>query len=284
MKTTTTTKHGLRYVCESLEAVGGKNMFLWENGIIPVEIPDDCKKVVIEGIKFFTDQPKLNKILTFQIKTPEDKNWVKFIPNSPLCTSEMIGRRKDPGPQEITLTRDATAPEVAHEIMHALGFFHEHQRVDRSGHIVVEGGLETVSPLLYHNFKIVGEDEGAERLTAYDFQSILHYQDGLFVDQKTEVELKVPPGVIIVSCLFFHVLLFSITHFQKKSITASIERTHRTQSKRCRRNSQSLFKGPLWISYCEGFRESDFFICSDDERFDFFSQTVLKSHSSTKPK
>ena len=41
------------------------------------------------------------------------------------------------GKQEIYLSKSVRAFTVAHEVMHALGFWHEHQRPDRDGYIEI---------------------------------------------------------------------------------------------------------------------------------------------------
>lgn len=59
---------------------------------------------------------------------------------------------------------------VIHELMHALGFYHEQSRTDRDSHVtVVDANIE---PGREHNFTIAF---GSTSLGPYDFGSLMHY-------------------------------------------------------------------------------------------------------------
>lgn len=83
---------------------------------------------------------------------------------------------------------DANYRTVAHEIIHALGFSHTHQRQDRGNYIHVEGPPprgepNTQTEANYYSWKAncasdnpdVFEDMGED----YDFGSIMHYEEGV---------------------------------------------------------------------------------------------------------
>lgn len=69
---------------------------------------------------------------------------------------------------------------VAHEIIHAMGFFHEHSRPDRDNYVTIV--LENVVEPYKHNF-----DKIPSSLTfgvPYDGLSIMHYPEDAFSKNK----------------------------------------------------------------------------------------------------
>lgn len=98
-----------------------------------------------------------------------DLNWVRFVAHPDACQSR-VGRRFFPGEQDIScqLTVDGFARgSVLHEMCHAAGLFHEHQRPDRDDYVVVVGGDDT-------NYGRKDSDD-VDLLGPYDYLSIMHY-------------------------------------------------------------------------------------------------------------
>jgi hypothetical protein len=72
---------------------------------------------------------------------------------------------------------------VIHEIGHAVGYFHEHQRPDRDQFVRVNlGNIEAGKE---HNFDI---RLGGTTLSPYDFGSIMHYSEDAFSDGGDTIE------------------------------------------------------------------------------------------------
>jgi hypothetical protein len=59
---------------------------------------------------------------------------------------------------------------VIHELMHALGFYHEQCRTDRNSYVTIV--TANIEPGTEHNFAIAA---GSTRLGPYDFGSLMHY-------------------------------------------------------------------------------------------------------------
>jgi len=79
------------------------------------------------------------------------------------------------GSQTVNLVNWSTRYIVCHELMHALGIFHEQQRSDRGTYVVVNQG-NIQSQYYSANFPInSGTPEGT-----YDFESIMHYDECSF--------------------------------------------------------------------------------------------------------
>ena len=80
------------------------------------------------------------------------------------------------GKQEIYLSQSVETFKVVHEVMHTLGFWHEHQRPDRDDHIqifadnIYPGARNQFDPLRPDQWKI----SKTNNLT-YDLDSIMHY-------------------------------------------------------------------------------------------------------------
>ncbi|VDM53232.1 unnamed protein product [Angiostrongylus costaricensis] len=92
------------------------------------------------------------------------------------CYSQ-VGRTG--GKQEISLGRGCLHHEIiVHELMHSLGFWHEHSRDDRDEHIRIR--WENILPGMESQFDKVSaflQDTQGEK---YDYRSIMHYDSTAF--------------------------------------------------------------------------------------------------------
>uniref|UniRef100_A0AC34QJB6 Metalloendopeptidase n=1 Tax=Panagrolaimus sp. JU765 TaxID=591449 RepID=A0AC34QJB6_9BILA len=92
------------------------------------------------------------------------------------CYSQ-VGRTG--GKQELSLGRGCLFHEIiVHELMHSLGFWHEHSRIDRDDHIQIK--WENILPGMKSQFDIISgalQDTLGEN---YDYRSIMHYDSTAF--------------------------------------------------------------------------------------------------------
>ncbi|KAF1376297.1 hypothetical protein PFLUV_G00210040 [Perca fluviatilis] len=63
---------------------------------------------------------------------------------------------------------------IEHELLHALGFYHEQSRTDRDDYVDI--WLDQVTPGLQHNFNKYNDDYITDQNTAYDYESVMHYR------------------------------------------------------------------------------------------------------------
>ncbi|KRX99297.1 Zinc metalloproteinase nas-15 [Trichinella pseudospiralis] len=73
------------------------------------------------------------------------------------------------GGQSLSLGKRCWRPDVIrHELMHTLGFYHEHSRYDRDHHFHLS--------IAYWSEYAIRLPSEAELLTPYDYNSIMHYE------------------------------------------------------------------------------------------------------------
>uniref|UniRef100_A0A0N5B965 Metalloendopeptidase n=1 Tax=Strongyloides papillosus TaxID=174720 RepID=A0A0N5B965_STREA len=83
------------------------------------------------------------------------------------------------GGQELSLAKGCLHDYIIiHELLHAIGFEHEHQRYDRDNYIEVV--YHNIEPSQYHNFDKVNIHEITTFNYKYDLKSIMHYDETAF--------------------------------------------------------------------------------------------------------
>lgn len=78
-------------------------------------------------------------------------------------------------------------PTTLHEIGHALGLMHEHQRPDRNSYISID--LNNADPAIHYAFELFSTMNNA---TAYDFNSIMHYEQYAFSNNHKPTIIVLP--------------------------------------------------------------------------------------------
>ncbi|GFU31036.1 astacin-like metalloprotease toxin 1, partial [Nephila pilipes] len=122
------------------------------------------KPVIMEGMA----QYQRYTCIRFVERTDE-RDFIRIF-NGNGCWS-IIGRNG--GMQNLSLGQGCNyVGLVVHELGHAIGLFHEHQRSDRNNYITVY--KDNVIPDQLHNFVLT--DPNSEIIfSRYDYNSIMHY-------------------------------------------------------------------------------------------------------------
>ncbi|GBC12577.2 zinc metalloproteinase nas-4-like [Rhizophagus irregularis DAOM 181602=DAOM 197198] len=141
---------------------------LWEYGIVPYvfndNVSDELKKLVMEAMKRITRV----SVIKF-VKRMNQRDYIKISDKGKF--SSYVGRIG--GKQNLHVTKDEirwpnTVGSVMHELMHALGFYHEHCRPDRNEYVHVGRTSRN-----YERFK----ESDVLCYGPYDFESIMHYSE-----------------------------------------------------------------------------------------------------------
>ncbi|GFY73339.1 low choriolytic enzyme [Trichonephila inaurata madagascariensis] len=87
---------------------------------------------------------------------------------------------------------------VLHELLHVLGFFHEHTRPDRDEFVTIFN--DNIKEASINNFRKMSDSRVTTFGLPYDFRSVLHYHDKEFaIDRsKKTIEPKVPVEKFII--------------------------------------------------------------------------------------
>ena len=116
-------------------------------------------------------------------------DYVEFVPGEG-CTAR-VGR--DGGRQNVSLAPRCDRRSVIHEILHALGFKHEHSRYDRDSYIRVD--FDNVQDEYREWFEIL--DPGFMQRGEYDLASVMHYTSYAFAIDRSRPTITTLDGGLI---------------------------------------------------------------------------------------
>lgn len=158
------------------EVVGFKNR-KWPKGNdgmirVPYAVPAGLSQTIRSKIARI--------VLEYQAKTcirmvpyNGERHHINFVQEGLVCSSP-LGMQY--GRNDVKLGYSCSWGSLAHEVMHSLGFFHEHTRSDRDDFIDIN--WSAVPGEFKHNFyKCTVYHEGCNDLkVGYDYDSIMHYK------------------------------------------------------------------------------------------------------------
>ncbi|PHV10939.1 M12 family metallopeptidase [Chitinimonas sp. BJB300] len=156
----------------------------WPNNtvyyIYDAQLPQTSRDAIQSGMNMIT-----NKTAIRFVPRTNEPNFVHFYRGSD-CSS-FVGMQG--GGQLISIANGCNAGRAAHEMMHALGWVHEHMRPDRDSYVKLN--TENIKTDFLSDFTKQGYSD-VDRLSDYDYDSIMHYNAWEFTKngQKTIVPLK----------------------------------------------------------------------------------------------
>ncbi len=161
---------------------------LWRDAIVPYVIDSDVSELQRQHVETAVAEWNDKTVISLVARTAE-ANYVRFrnIPTG-NCRSRvgMVG-----GEQVIGLPPGGcSANAVTHEIGHAVGLWHEHQRVDRWKYVSIEVGNLDRSLDAWFKAEHPGSD-------FYDFASVMHYGPLTATANGGFVMETIPPGIDI---------------------------------------------------------------------------------------
>lgn len=152
----------------------------WPKGIVYYKFDEELEPFTVDIIKQGIHHLKERTCLKFvelPKKDSQHKSFVNFF-SGDGCYSR-VGR--DPGDIQQNISIGIGCERigtVVHEIMHALGFFHEHTRPDRDKYVTID--WKNIEQEHERNFQKYPRDLGSSFGKPYDYESVMHYSKFAF--------------------------------------------------------------------------------------------------------
>lgn len=152
---------------------------LWDNRTIPFKINQNYsfdERALIE--RSLTTISSLT-CLNFKMSSDSDENFIHFKPPQGKAGGCWSYIGKTGGEQIVTLQKAdkssahcfSSEGRVIHEVLHAVGIYHEQSRPDRDKYIKIH--WENILPRYKKNFKLVTNK--GKHSYEYDYNSVMHY-------------------------------------------------------------------------------------------------------------
>nr|XP_039261435.1 meprin A subunit beta-like [Styela clava] len=151
--------------------------YLWTSTNIPFVYFDGLQAVSLEAIgsiELARQEYKLRTCLNFYERTDEP-NYIRFVSAGGCFSSVgMVG-----GFQRLSIGSGCERMAVCcHELMHAIGIWHEQSRADRDDYVEIMWDI--ISEGYENNFNKYDWEITDARRVPYDYNSIMHYSDSGF--------------------------------------------------------------------------------------------------------
>ena len=144
--------------------------WLWAYGIVYYAIDDTVSQTNRDRLQAAMDE--LESIANIHF-VPRTDQWSYVYIQNGAGNSSYVGQVG--GPQGLTLANWNYKYIICHELMHALGLWHEQQRPDRDSFVSIVAA--NIQPGYEPNFAVV---QGAATFGAFDFESVMLYDDCSF--------------------------------------------------------------------------------------------------------
>lgn len=158
-----------------------KPVKLWDSPDIPYFIDKKIadKAVILNTIAIFNENTNLNFFLT----DGGDEDGIVFTAGDEHCYSYL---GKTGGFQPIYLSNQCREREIAHEIMHAIGFIHEHTRQIRDDYIKIN--WENIQEDFYRQFTLAPAEFSESTIAGlpFSYKTIMLYDPKSFAIDKTK--------------------------------------------------------------------------------------------------
>jgi len=154
---------------------GGTCQQLWPNGVVRFRFSGAINAVDRQTIRNAMDDIENNTNIQFVSRSDNSNNFIEFVPSgSSNAGSADVGYTGER--QEVRLLVGTSRGLVIHELLHALGAWHEQTRNDRDRYVNIL--WNNILQDKKSNFEIHSSD-GLD-IGEYDYNSIMHYSSTTF--------------------------------------------------------------------------------------------------------
>lgn len=161
---------------------------LWPSSVIPYHIQPDVPhpERVLKALAYLSERT----VLEFVPFEESMRNALVFEVTEKHCLS-YVGRID--GPQPLYISSECEWHHIVHEILHALGLWHEHSRPDRDQYISIL--WEHIPPEYHSQFEVMPEKLAKDWIHhPYDPFSIMHYGSQVFAQTGAAESGSSPSG------------------------------------------------------------------------------------------
>ncbi|KAH8330406.1 hypothetical protein KR067_002134 [Drosophila pandora] len=147
----------------------------WPNGIVPYEIRGNFNSKDMSTIENAIAEYHRRTCIRF-VRRSSERDYISIKGDNSGCWSS-VGRVG--GKQEVNLQSPGclSRPGTAmHELMHALGFLHEQNRMERDNYVAIQ--YNNVQSSAMNNFEKAARTEAFG--VPYDYGSVMHYSKNAF--------------------------------------------------------------------------------------------------------
>ncbi|XP_050071027.1 high choriolytic enzyme 1-like [Anopheles maculipalpis] len=171
-------KHGRQYG-NVVEHVLPKK-YRWPNATIPYIFDGDFEDIQLSNIRGAMALLTTRTCLQFKERTSE--NHYLFITNKLETGCWADTGRQPRGPTYMNLPQQCThrSGTILHELLHVIGFLHQHTRPDRDHYLCVLYDNILAHPVALYNYEIVHPWTELTFPLPYDFESIMHYTPDMY--------------------------------------------------------------------------------------------------------
>ncbi|XP_046478181.1 hatching enzyme 1.2 [Neodiprion pinetum] len=150
----------------------------WPRGEIPYHIhEEDFDKEGVEVIKGALAEYHERTCLRFRPYEKSDEDYVSIRGTESGCWS-MVGRHGQGQVLNVNNPKCVRHGIVVHELMHALGFYHQQSAADRDDWVEIH--WDNIQEGKEHNFKKYDNKTVTDFGIPYDYKSIMHYSSHAF--------------------------------------------------------------------------------------------------------
>ncbi|CAK8678188.1 unnamed protein product [Clavelina lepadiformis] len=161
----------------------------WPSTTIPIQFSSSLPFLAVSGIEDARQEYEMRTCFSFPDRVDEED----YLFYEPLSGCWSYVGKQGTGPQTISIGSGCEKMStIEHEMMHAIGIYHEQSRPDRDGYVIIE--VDNIDADKLHNFDKYTYDEVDDRRVSYDYNSVMHYGDTSFSNNGKKTIVTVDPA------------------------------------------------------------------------------------------